>query len=98
MSLKTERWYYSWTEKISGWIFINSWFYRMKDWIYYSWWFSNKDEWWYDWYWEFRYYIPIKTWWNFIENEENYEMVYQLTGYWNKWDYIGKIKPIGLFD
>ena len=78
--------YYSWDTNHHT--FIWNWIRKDMDLEYYSW---NRNYWWnYDWYWIYRLYSEIKTWWNFAENEENYEIIYELSGYWNNWSYIWK--------
>ena len=81
--------YYKWKINKEGY-YEWKWFRKDADLEYYS---GNRNkEWNYEWYWVYRLYNEVKTWWNFVDNEENYEIIYELSWYWDKWEYVGKIK------
>lgn len=87
--------YYKWIINENGY-FEWDWLRKDTDLEYYS---GNRNSRWsYDWYWVFRLYNETIPWWNFIDNEENYEIIYELSWYWYYGDYIWKIKPKEFFD
>ena len=82
--------YYKWK--------INSDLYYEWEWIridsdleYYSW--ERNQNWEYEWFGTYRLYNEIISWWNLFENEDNYEVIYELSWWWINGNYIGKNRP-----
>ena len=87
--IKSDFWYYRWYMNKYNNTLIKNWIYKNRRWDYYSGWFN--DLWEKEWYWILRLYIPKDPKdWSYPYDEDKYEIVYELSWFWENDNYIWK--------